>query len=150
MASLLALDGLDPQAEIRLYINCAAASPYAVTAILDVLRSLRAPVSTLALGYCGGAASVLLAGGTKGRRCAMPNARIMLVQPSGGAAGSADEVNITTRELNRTMNVMYTCAWPGAARGGGEKGRAGARAFVAGCAGHRRGSRRCRNRAPAC
>lgn len=108
MASLVALDGLDPEEEIRLYVNCPAGSPYAVAGVLDAIRSLRAPVSTIGIGYSGGAASVLLAGGTKGRRCAMANARIMLVQPNGGAMGSADEVNIQASELNRNMKLMYS------------------------------------------
>ncbi|PSC75394.1 ATP-dependent Clp protease proteolytic subunit [Micractinium conductrix] len=107
VASLLALDSLDPDQEIKMYINCPQGSPYSVVAILDTMRALRAPVSTVAFGMVGGTAAAVLAGGAKGRRYAMPNARILLQQPMGGLQGSADECNITATELNRNMRVMY-------------------------------------------
>ena len=107
VASLLALNSLSMDEEIKLYINCAAGSSYAVVSILDTLRAIKAPVSTVAFGMVGGNAVQILAAGTKGRRYSMPNTRIMLQQPNGGAQGSADEVNIQTTELNRTMRMMY-------------------------------------------
>lgn len=69
----------------------AQGSPYSVVAILDTMRALRAPVSTVAFGMVGGTAAAVLAGGAKGRRYAMPNARILLQQPMGGLQGSAGE-----------------------------------------------------------
>lgn len=107
VATLLALNSLDDSEDIKLYINCAAGSPYAVFSILDTIKAINAPVSTVAFGMVGGAAATLLAAGAKGKRFAMPSARIMLQQPNGGAMGSADEVNIQATELNRTMKVMY-------------------------------------------
>lgn len=107
VASLLALDSLDPKAEIRLYINCIAGSSYSVISILDTIAAISAPVSTVGFGMVGGSAVTILAAGQKGRRFCMPNTRIMLQQPNGGAMGSADEVNIQASELNRTMKVIY-------------------------------------------
>lgn len=107
VASLLALDSLDPEQEIKLYINCPQGSPYSVTAILDTMRAIRAPVSTVGFGMVGGTAAAVLAAGTKGRRFSMANTRILLQQPMGGLQGSADECNITASELNRNMQVLY-------------------------------------------
>ncbi|KAL4428578.1 hypothetical protein ABPG77_008890 [Micractinium sp. CCAP 211/92] len=107
VASLLALDSLDPDQEIKLYINCPQGSPYSVVAILDTIRAIRAPVSTVGFGIVGGTAAAVLAAGTKGRRFSMENTRILLQQPMGGLQGSADECNITASELNRNMQVMY-------------------------------------------
>lgn len=103
------MDAADPSAEIKLYINSMAGSSYAVSGVIDVLRALRAPVSTVGMGATGGAMTVLLACGTPGRRFATSNARIQLAQQHGGAMGSSIEVNIQTAELNRTMYMMYTC-----------------------------------------
>ncbi|KAI3439049.1 hypothetical protein D9Q98_001459 [Chlorella vulgaris] len=107
VASLLALDSLDDQEEIKLYINCAQGSPYAVVSILDTIRAISAPVSTVAFGIVGGTATTVLAAGAKGRRFSMQNTRILLQQPMGGLQGSADECNITATELNRNMKIMY-------------------------------------------
>lgn len=106
VASLLALESLGDE-EIRIYINTQAGSPYAVISILDTIRSLRCPVTTVGFGMVGGAATLVLAAGAKGKRFSMRNTRIMLQQPNGGAMGSADEVNIQASELNRTMKVCY-------------------------------------------
>lgn len=107
VASLLAMDSLDSQEEIKLYINCAAGSPYAVVSILDTIRAIRAPVSTVAFGMVGGAATTILAAGAKGRRFSMPSTRILLQQPMSGLQGSADEVNIQASEANRNMRILY-------------------------------------------
>jgi ATP-dependent Clp protease, protease subunit len=107
VASLLALDSLEPDADIKLYINCIAGSSYSVISILDTIGAISAPVSTVGFGMVGGNAVHVLAAGAKGKRFCMPNTRIMLQQPNGGAMGSADEVNIQATELNRTMKVMY-------------------------------------------
>lgn len=107
VASLLALNSLDDQADIKMYINCAAGSSYAVVSILDTMKAISAPVSTVGFGMVGGTAVQMLAAGTKGKRFSMPSTRIMLQQPNGGTMGSADEVNIQATELNRTMRMMY-------------------------------------------
>eukprot|EP00887_Chlorella_sp_A99_P004428 scaffold30.g4428.t1 len=107
VASLLALDSLDSEEEIKLYVNCAAGSPYAVVSILDTMRAVAAPVSTVAFGLVGGAATTILASGAKGRRFSMPSTRIVLQQPMSGLQGSADEVNIQAKEANRNMRILY-------------------------------------------
>ena len=109
VASLLALNSLDDKSDIKLYINCAAGSSYAVVSILDTMKAIAAPISTVAFGMVGGSAVQVLAAGDKGKRFSMSNTRIMLQQPNGGAMGSADEVNIQATELNRTMKMMYRC-----------------------------------------
>ena len=108
VASLLALNSMDDQNDIKLYINCPAGSSYAVVSILDTMKAINAPISTVAFGMVGGTAVHILAAGDKGKRFSMPNTRIMLQQPNGGAMGSADEVNIQATELNRTMKMMYS------------------------------------------
>lgn len=106
VASLLALNSLDDKSDIKLYINCAAGSSYSVVSILDTMNAITAPISTVGFGMVGGTAVQILSAGTKGKRFSMPNTRIMLQQPNGGAMGSADEVNIQAAELNRTMQMM--------------------------------------------
>lgn len=107
VASLIALNTLSTEEEIKIYINSAAGSSYSVVSILDTLRAIKAPVSTVAFGMVGGNVVQILAAGRKGQRFSMPSTRILLQQPNGGAQGSADEVNIQTTELNRTMRMMY-------------------------------------------
>ena len=74
-------------------------------AILDIFEAIKPEIRTVAFGQVSTTAALLLAAGTKGKRFSMPSTRIMLHQPFGGAQGSADEVNITTEELNRTMQA---------------------------------------------
>lgn len=107
VATMLALEAIDPKADIKLYINSAGGSPYSVVGMLDTIRAIEPDVSTVAMGNCSSTATVLLAAGTKGKRFAMPSTRIMMHQPAGGAMGSADEVNIQASELNRTMKVIH-------------------------------------------
>ncbi|KAK9803188.1 hypothetical protein WJX72_011868 [[Myrmecia] bisecta] len=107
VASLLALEALDDKEDIKLYINSGGGTPYAVISILDTIEAIKPDVSTIAFGQAASTATLLLAAGAKGKRFAMPNTRIMMHQPVGGAMGSADEVNITTSELNRTMKVIH-------------------------------------------
>jgi ATP-dependent Clp protease protease subunit len=107
VATLLALEAIDPTADIKLYINSAGGSPYAVVGILDTMRAIQPEISTIAMGTVMSTATVLLAAGKKGKRFAMPSTRVMMHQPAGGAMGSADEVNIQASELNRTMKVIH-------------------------------------------
>ena len=97
---------LDDEKEITMYINSAGGCPYSAVGIVDTMRTLRPKIRTVAFGQAATTASLLLAAGAKGKRYAMPSARIMLHQPIGGAAGSADEVNITATELHRTSRLI--------------------------------------------
>lgn len=107
VASLLALETLNDSDDIKFYINSPGGQAYSIISILDTLGAIKPDVVTIALGQCASTATLLLAAGTKGKRFSMPNARIMMHQPSGGAMGSADEVNIQASELNRTMKVVH-------------------------------------------
>jgi ATP-dependent Clp protease, protease subunit len=104
-AQLLALEAIDPETEIQMYINSGGGIPYAINAIVDTMAAVSCPVSTVAVGACMTQSALILAAGTKGRRFAMPNARIMMHQPAGGTEGTTHEVSIQATELNRTMRV---------------------------------------------
>lgn len=106
VASLLAFEAIDPTTPITMYINSLGGSPYSAVGVVDTMLAISPPIRTVAMGMVGTTAALLLAAGTKGERYAMPSARVMLHQPIGGAAGSADEVNITAAELHRTMRVV--------------------------------------------
>jgi ATP-dependent Clp protease protease subunit len=108
IAQLLALDVDDPESDIFVYVNSGGGSVTAMNAIVDTMNYLRAPVSTVALGIAASAAAVLLAAGSKGRRMALPNARIMIHQPRGGAEGSmqASDIAIIASEMNRSREWM--------------------------------------------
>ncbi|RAL40376.1 hypothetical protein DM860_006446 [Cuscuta australis] len=107
MSQLLLLDSQDPAKDIRLFINCPGGSLSATMAILDVVQLVRADVSTVALGISASTASLILGAGTKGKRYAMPNTRIMIHQPLGGAGGNAIDVDIQAREItNNKQNVI--------------------------------------------
>ncbi|CAH9137740.1 unnamed protein product [Cuscuta epithymum] len=107
MSQLLLLDSQDPTRDIRLFINCPGGSLSATMAILDVVQLVRADVSTVALGISASTASLILAGGTKGKRLAMPNTRIMIHQPLGGASGQVIDVEIQAREImHNKQNII--------------------------------------------
>ncbi|CAI7781554.1 unnamed protein product [Closterium sp. NIES-53] len=99
VSQLLLLDAQDPNRDIRLFVNCPGGSISAAMAIYDAINYCRAPVSTVAFGLAASTAAVVLAGGSKGRRMAMPNARIMMHQPMGGASGQAIDVEIQAKEI---------------------------------------------------
>lgn len=105
-ARLLALEAEDPEAEIRVWVNCVAGTQYCVTAILDVMEYVSCPVSTVALGCVAGPPVMLVAAGDKGKRYGAPSARIVLSQPLGGLAGTSVEVKIQARELNRNAKAQ--------------------------------------------
>lgn len=104
ISQLLLLDAQDHTRDIRLFINSPGGSLSATMAIFDVVRLVRADVSTIAIGIAASTASLILGGGTKGKRLAMPNARIMIHQPLGGASGQAIDVEIQAREIMHTKN----------------------------------------------
>ncbi|EPS66371.1 hypothetical protein M569_08408, partial [Genlisea aurea] len=99
ISQLLLLDAQDSTKDIRLFINSPGGSLSATMAIFDVVQLVRADVSTVALGLSASTASIILGGGTKGKRFSMPNTRIMIHQPLGGASGQAIDVEIQAREV---------------------------------------------------
>ena len=110
VAQLLFLEADNPDKDISLYINCPGGSVYAGMAILDTMRFIRPSVATICTGFAASMGAFLLAAGEKGKRYALPNARIMIHQPSGGSQGTAADVEIQAREvlylrerLNRIM-----------------------------------------------
>ncbi|EOY25432.1 hypothetical protein QUC31_009279 [Theobroma cacao] len=104
ISQLLLLDAQDPNKDIRLFINSPGGSLSATMAIYDVVQLVRADVSTVALGIAASTASIILGGGTKGKRLAMPNTRIMIHQPLGGASGQAIDVEIQAQEIMHNKN----------------------------------------------
>lgn len=110
IAQLLFLEADNPERDIYLYINSPGGIISSGMAIYDTMQFLRAPMNTICMGMAASMASFLLCAGTKGKRSALPNARIMLHQPSGGAQGSAADVEIAAREIlyHRTrLNDLY-------------------------------------------
>jgi len=99
LAQLLFLDAEDPERDIFMYINSPGGSVYAGMAIYDTMQHLRAPVSTFCVGMAASMGAVLLAAGAEGKRNALPNARIMIHQPSGGFQGSAADIEVAAREI---------------------------------------------------
>ncbi|KAK4787508.1 hypothetical protein SAY86_011341 [Trapa natans] len=104
ISQLLLLDARDSTKDIRLFVNSPGGSLSATMAIYDVVQLVRADVSTIALGISASTASIILGGGTKGKRFAMPNTRIMIHQPLGGASGQAIDVEIQAREVMHNKN----------------------------------------------
>jgi len=101
VAQLLYLSQIDPDKTIQMYINSPGGSIYAGLAILDTMQMIRNPISTVAVGVTASFGTVLLAGGTKGQRYALPHATIHLHQPLGGAEGQASDIEIMAREVMR-------------------------------------------------
>ena len=99
LAQLLFLDAEDPERDIFMYINSPGGSVYAGMAIYDTMQHLRAPVSTFCVGMAASMGAVLLAAGAEGKRSALPNARIMIHQPSGGYQGSAADIEVAAKEI---------------------------------------------------
>ncbi|HXF70678.1 MAG TPA: ATP-dependent Clp protease proteolytic subunit [Thermoflexus sp.] len=107
VAQLLYLDREDPEEEIRLYINSPGGLIYPGLAIYDTMQQVRAPISTIAVGWTASMATVLLAAGTKGRRFALPHATIHMHPAGGGAHGYAPDVEIQYKELMRMQNLIF-------------------------------------------
>lgn len=106
VAQLLFLDREDPEREISLYINSPGGEIYPGLAIYDTMQLVRAPVSTIAVGWTASMGTVLLAAGRKGRRYALPNATIHMHPAGGGARGYAPDVEIQARELLRMQALL--------------------------------------------
>lgn len=101
VAQLLFLEAEDPEKDIQLYINTPGGSVSAGLAIYDTIQYVKCDVATICIGQAASMGAVLLAGGAKGKRFSLPNSRIMIHQPLGGAEGPAKDVEILAKELLR-------------------------------------------------
>ena len=106
VAQLLFLESEDPNKDVHLYINSPGGVITAGIAIYDTMQYIKCDVSTICIGMAASMGAFLLAGGTKGKRYALPNAEIMIHQPSGGAQGQATEIQITAEWILRTKKKM--------------------------------------------
>ncbi len=109
VAQLLFLESENPDKDVALYINSPGGSVYAGLAIYDTMRFIKPEVSTLCTGLAASMGAFLLAAGAKGKRFSLPNSRIMIHQPSGGAQGQASDIQIQAREildLRERLNQM--------------------------------------------
>ena len=106
IAQLLFLQSQDPEKEVSMYINSPGGSVTAGLAILDTMRMVKCPVATYCVGQAASMGAILLASGEKGRRYALPHARIMVHQPWGGAQGKASDIEITAREILRLKDML--------------------------------------------
>ena len=106
VAQLLFLEADDPDKDIQLYINNPGGSVTAGMAIYDTMQYIKCDVSTVCIGMAASMGAFLLAGGKKGKRFALPNAEIMIHQPSGGAQGQATEIQIAAEHILRTKQKL--------------------------------------------
>ena len=105
-AQLLFLQSQDPKKEISVYVNSPGGSVTAGLAIYDTMQFVKCPIATYCIGQAASMGAVLLTAGTKGRRFALPNARIMIHQPWGGAEGKASDIESTAREILRLKEKL--------------------------------------------
>ena len=106
VAQLLFLESEDPGKDIHLYINSPGGSVTAGMAIYDTMQYIKCDVSTMCLGMAASMGAFLLSGGAKGKRYALPNAEIMIHQPSGGAQGQATEISIAAEHILKTKKKL--------------------------------------------
>lgn len=106
VAQMLFLESEDPKKDINLYINSPGGSVYAGMAIYDTMRYVKPSISTICVGLAASFGAVLLAAGEKGKRFALPNSRIMLHQPMGGAQGQAVDIEIHAREILKIRETL--------------------------------------------
>ena len=106
VAQLLFLESEDPNKDIQLYINSPGGSVTAGMAIYDTMNYIKCDVSTICLGMAASMGAFLLSGGTKGKRYALPNAEVMIHQPSGGAQGQATEIEIVAEHILHTKEKL--------------------------------------------
>lgn len=108
IAQLLFLESEDPNKDIHLYINSPGGSVSAGLAIYDTMKYIKSDISTICIGMAASMGAFLLAGGTKGKRYALPNAQIMIHQPSGGARGQASDINIIAENITKIKKKLNT------------------------------------------
>jgi ATP-dependent Clp protease protease subunit len=107
VAQLLFLESADPKKDILMYINSPGGSVYAGLGIYDTMQYVRPDVATVCTSLAASMGAVLLAGGAAGKRSALPHARVMIHQPSGGAQGTSVDIEITTREIVKLRYELY-------------------------------------------
>lgn len=107
VAQLLFLESADPKKDILMYINSPGGSVYAGLGIYDTMQYVRPDVATVCTSLAASMGAVLLAGGAAGKRAALPHARVMIHQPSGGAQGTSVDIEITTREIVKLRHELY-------------------------------------------
>jgi ATP-dependent Clp protease, protease subunit len=110
IAQLIHLESDDPEKDVSIYINCPGGSVYAGLAIYDTMQYVKPDVQTTCVGIAMSMGSLLLAGGTPGKRTALPNSRILIHQPSGGFEGVSSDVEIHAREIidtRRRIDEIY-------------------------------------------
>ena len=105
-AQLLFLQSQDAKKEISVYVNSPGGSVTAGLAIYDTMQFVKCPIATYCIGQAASMGAVLLTAGAKGKRYALPNARIMIHQPWGGAEGKASDIEITAKEILRLKEVL--------------------------------------------
>ncbi|HCR36514.1 MAG TPA: ATP-dependent Clp protease proteolytic subunit [Opitutae bacterium] len=108
IAQLLFLQMEDPKKDIHMYINSPGGSITASMAIYDTINFLHCDVVTYCVGQCVSTATILLAAGTKGKRYALPNSRVMIHQPTGGATGQSSDISIAAKEILRWRKAINT------------------------------------------
>ena len=107
-AQLLYLDSCDPGKDVSIYINSPGGSVYAGFGIYDTMQYIQSDVSTICTGMAASMAAVLLVAGEKGKRFALKHSRVMIHQPMGGIQGQASDIEITSREILKLKNELYT------------------------------------------
>jgi ATP-dependent Clp protease protease subunit len=106
IAQLLFLESEDPDKDVNIYVNSPGGSVSSGLAIYDTMQYIRPDVATICIGMAASMGAVLLAGGTKGKRSALPNSRIMIHQPWGGTQGTASDISIQAEEILRTKKRL--------------------------------------------
>jgi ATP-dependent Clp protease, protease subunit len=106
IAQLLFLDSENPERDIYIYINSPGGYVSSGLAIYDTMQQVKPDIRTICIGQAASMASLLLAAGTKGKRSALPHARIMMHQPTGGATGQASDIEIAANEIIRTKGIL--------------------------------------------
>jgi ATP-dependent Clp protease protease subunit len=106
VAQLLFLESEDPEKDVNLYINSPGGSVSAGLAIYDTMQYVRCPITTICIGQAASMGAVILASGTKGRRKALPHARVMIHQPLGGARGQASDIEIQAKEIMKMKQLL--------------------------------------------
>ena len=106
MAQLLTLESMDPDRDIMMYINSPGGSFTALTAIYDTMQFVRPDIMTICLGQAASEAAILLAGGTKGKRMALPNSRILIHQPYSEGGGQASDIELQAKEILRMRELL--------------------------------------------
>jgi ATP-dependent Clp protease protease subunit len=106
-AQLLFLESVDAKKDIQVYMNSPGGSVYAGLGIYDTMQFIQPSVATICTGMAASMAAVLMCAGDKGKRAALPHARIMIHQPMGGAEGQASDIEITAREIQKLKKELY-------------------------------------------